>query len=395
MRIISAGSVVTSLDNSIGTVFFKGGIENIVILNGAQNQIVGNELDNILKAGGSVQGREGNDTLTGGSTNDQLSGDSGDDLLEGGAGADRLFGGVGSDTAVYFNSDAGVKVTLGGSAERGDAAGDKLTEIENLSGSNKGNDILNGDKLSNILNGYGGADILRGKAGDDNLFGGSGRDRLEGGAGKDTLLGGKGADTLIGGTGEDIASYATALSAVKINLSKAGSNTGDAKGDTYTSIEWFMGTSHSGDELIGSDNKEILSGLGGNDILRGLGGEDSLNGNAGKDTLYGGAGFDHFRFKELTDAGDKIMDFKSGGDNIVFDHIQFDGFDTFGTELTEVAFRISNTNKAADPSDRLIFRTTDTTLWYDSNGSVAGGDRFMVADLQKDAKLVFTDIFIV
>jgi len=65
-----------------------------------------------------------------------LHGNGGNDTLDGGAGGDTLIGGTGNDTASYALSGAGVTVNLGaGTGGGGDAAGDTLSEIENLIGS--------------------------------------------------------------------------------------------------------------------------------------------------------------------------------------------------------------------------------------------------------------------
>ena len=77
---------------------------------------------------------------------DELVGFDGDDVLEGGAGADVLWGGYGFDYASYKGSPAGVTVYLSSSygAERGDAQGDVLHEIEGVIGSAY-DDLLGGD----------------------------------------------------------------------------------------------------------------------------------------------------------------------------------------------------------------------------------------------------------
>ena len=86
--------------------------------------------------------------------------------------------GDGTDTVSYSGSSAGVTVNLlTGAGERGDAQGDRLSNIENLIGS-RYNDDLTGDTGNNVL---------RGGAGDDVLIGGAGADRLQGGTGQDTV----------------------------------------------------------------------------------------------------------------------------------------------------------------------------------------------------------------
>src|SRR6185369_2995826 len=98
-----------------------------------------------------------------------------------------------------------------------------------------------------------------------------------------TLIGGAGADSLDGGTGSDTASYATAAASVIASLLSPAGNTGDAAGDSYTSIENLTG-SNSSDTLTGDGNANTLSGLFGNDILIGGAGADSLDGGSGADT---------------------------------------------------------------------------------------------------------------
>ncbi|WP_316975793.1 hypothetical protein [Shumkonia mesophila] len=84
----------------------------------------------------TLDGEAGNDKLYGGAGDDTLVGGIGDDLLDGGAGADRLDGGTGTDTADYSASSAGVMIDLaGGIGSGGDAEGDTLTGIENVTGS--------------------------------------------------------------------------------------------------------------------------------------------------------------------------------------------------------------------------------------------------------------------
>lgn len=129
-----------------------------------------------------------------------------DDTLIGGAGADYLEGDAGTDTADYSASHAAVAVSLAtGTGQGGDAEGDTLFGIENLTGSAL-NDVLTGDANANTLTGGAGDDTLDGGDGTDLLIGGGGNDVLVGGAGRDTLKGGNGNDTLIGGNGTDVMS---------------------------------------------------------------------------------------------------------------------------------------------------------------------------------------------
>lgn len=267
--------------------------------------LIGSAQDDFLAGNDGLNGLDGgggNDTLIGLGGVDYLIGGAGNDLLNGGTGADWLFGDGGSDTASYLLlGSGGVTVSLANpGSNTGDAAGDRYFSIENLEGSS-GGDSLVGDSNANHLAGVGGSDTLIGAAGDD------------------TLDGGKRADTLDGGIGFDYASYASSnagLTAVLLT-GFTNLNTGQAAGDSYTSIEGVIGTSQN-DLLAGDNNANELIGGNGDDELIGLGGNDTLEGGAGNDTLNGGfpfnpSGFGNDRFVFSTgDGRDTIVGFGAG-----------------------------------------------------------------------------------
>jgi Ca2+-binding RTX toxin-like protein len=146
----------------------------------------------------TIRGSDNADVLDSRGGNDVLDGRGGNDVLRGGAGADNMNGNTGFDTASYYTSSAGVAVDLGqGSGSSGDAAGDVLTSIERVQGSNTGDDTLGGSFAFDVLEGHGGNDNIDGRAGADYLSGGAGDDTLKGGAGNDGLSGGNGTDTAI------------------------------------------------------------------------------------------------------------------------------------------------------------------------------------------------------
>jgi Ca2+-binding RTX toxin-like protein len=158
----------------------------------------------------------GDDFILGYNGSDIIHGLKGNDWLAGGAGGDVLDGGAGTDTAAYNGSPAGVFVVLAnngedGSGYGGDAQGDTLRLIENLTGSHYA-DTLAGNEDENLLVGLGGNDTLKGYGGSDNLHGGEGDDSLwgmddsdflGGDGGHDTLWGMEGADGLLGLSGDD------------------------------------------------------------------------------------------------------------------------------------------------------------------------------------------------
>ncbi|MGO1079696.1 beta strand repeat-containing protein [Inquilinus sp. CA228] len=144
--------------------------------------------DDVLAAGTTVDGISA-DTLSGEDGNDSLDGGVGDDVLRGGAGADALAGAAGTDTASYYSGTVGVVVSLAsGLGGGGEAQGDTLSGIENLSGS-QGSDSLYGDAGANVLQGWNGNDALFGRAGKDTLTGGAGGDRFTFTALSDSVVG--------------------------------------------------------------------------------------------------------------------------------------------------------------------------------------------------------------
>jgi Ca2+-binding RTX toxin-like protein len=233
----------------------------------------------------------GNDTMIGSPGADTILGFDGNDVLIGGAGSDILNGGNGTDTVTYAAAAAGLFAGLEDAQyNTGEAAGDTYQLIENLVGS-AFNDILYGDGNVN---------------------------RLSGGAGNDAFVGKEAGDTFDGGTGYDTVAYDAALG-VRADLLSPGTNTGQAAGDIYISIENLAGSSFD-DTLLGDNIANVLSGSyypsgptgndhlygrGGNDTLFGYDGNDTLDGGLGVDAMYGGTGNDSYYVES---ASDKVFD---------------------------------------------------------------------------------------
>jgi aryl-phospho-beta-D-glucosidase BglC (GH1 family) len=127
----------------------------------------------------TISGTEGNDSINAGaSTVDFVNAKGGNDTITGVGSKDYIDGGAGTDAVSYHWSGAYVNVDLARATQsNGDANGDVLVNIENITGSGH-NDFLRGDGLANVINGAGGEDVLSGGNGADTLTGGSGNDRF-------------------------------------------------------------------------------------------------------------------------------------------------------------------------------------------------------------------------
>jgi Ca2+-binding RTX toxin-like protein len=212
-----SGSGADFLDGGTGTNMasyqgsWEGVVVNLVSGEGSGGTAEGDTLVNIHKLSGSghadvllgddgynmLAGVGGDDSLIGGGGGDLLLGGSGNDTLKGGGGADTLNGESGIDTVSYFGSTTGVRIELlSGTGENGEAEGDVLSNIENVTGSSY-DDMLAADDGANVLFGMNGFDWLVGYGGNDVLHGGGGNDMLVGGTGKDLMYGDSGLDRFV------------------------------------------------------------------------------------------------------------------------------------------------------------------------------------------------------
>jgi len=117
-------------------------------------------------------------------------------VIYAGAGNNVIDGAAGNDTVSYYYSADKVNVSLSvvTAQDTFGSGSDTLIGIENLVGSNAGDDSLAGNNAANVLQGMGGNDALYGLGGNDTLYGGAGNDFIDGGAGADQMYGGLGSD---------------------------------------------------------------------------------------------------------------------------------------------------------------------------------------------------------
>ncbi|QNM95695.1 calcium-binding protein [Chitinimonas koreensis] len=219
----------------------------------------------------NIVGGAGNDSLIGNAADNSLAGGEGNDTLVGGGGSDLLAGGNGIDLASYRIETSAVQADLAnlGYQYIGVNAGwDQLSGIENLEGSQSGNDMLRGNAAANWLGGLGG------------------NDTLDGGAGLDTLAGGIGNDTyLVDRVDDVIEEVSTAADEIDTVLS---------------TVSWMLASTLENLTLVGigvidgtgNDRNNVLVGNAENNRLQGGNGDDRLQGGGGADTLDGGSGID-------------------------------------------------------------------------------------------------------
>ena len=384
-----------------------------------------------------ILGGAGNDSIHGGGTTAITDFDE----LRGGAGADTLtikgagvaLGGTGNDTlrfatsgkadldymeAAYWSAQQGIVANLTAAVRGGVAAGNATAGFavkdgeggtDRLFGVHRISDSAHGDTFfidTTYKNSYSEAEI--------------------------SLTGGNDYVKVIGAA-RVLVSYSTAEGAVLADL-RAGYATDRSEASLFIGYDRLIGVTNLrggkfGDLLTGSDGANQIRGrqgndtiyglagndklygdnrqndtMTGNDILDGGAGNDELGGGRGNDTLTGGVsadlligglGRDVFRFNvALTTANaDHILDFSVVDDTIQLDNAVMAALGGTGA-LAGAKFHKSTAGVAADAADRIIYDTDGGQLWYDANGSAAGG-RALIALLTTKPPLTAADFVVI
>ena len=365
-----------------------GTTENLVLnANGGDDTFTaGNGLAPLISL--TVNGGDGNDTLTGGDGNDVLNGGAGNDIINGGRGNDTALLGDGNDTFVWNPGDGSDTVEGQGGADTLQFNGANINENFTLS-ANGSRDRLTRD-VGNVTMDINGVEQVNIAA-----------------------LGGADAITLNDLTG-------TGVTGVNVDLAATpGSGSGDAQADKVivngTSRNDAIQVTGSGSSFNvtglpaavtvqgseGANDQLIVNALGGNDSITagilqagvvkltvdGGTGNDSITGSQGDDTLIGGDGNDVVNGGR----GSDVALLGSGNDMFVWN--PGDGSDTVegqgGTDALQ--FNGANVNENFDLSangSRTRLTRDVGAVTMDLNGieqvnlaALGGADKITVNDL--------------
>jgi Ca2+-binding RTX toxin-like protein len=386
-----------------------GTTESLVLHAGGGDDVItaGNGLSSLISL--TLDGGDGNDTITGGDGADQVIGGAGNDVIAGGRGNDTASLGDGDDTFVWNPGDGSDTVFGGAGSDTLDFNGANVAEKINISANGAGftftRDVANitmsvsqvetieftarggadlvtiGDltgtgvsKVNVDLSATGGGSPLGDGAADNVIVNGTGKNDALNITGAGTAVsvtglpaavninGAEGANdrlTVNGGVGNDTINAAT-LPAGIIGLTIDGG----AGNDTITG-------SQGADTLIGGDDNDSVIGGRGDDVAFLGAGDDSFSWNPGdgSDTIEGQAGVDALLFNgsnagenfDISANGGRVRLFRDVG-NVTMDlngmeHIQLatvGGADSItvndltGTGVTQVSVNLAASGGGGD-----------------------------------------------
>lgn len=253
--------------------------------------------DDTIFAGG------GDDRIYSGKGDDTVYGGDGDDYVRAGGGREAFYGGSRTDYIDYIDSSHGVRLNLETNEASGSwAANDTINGFDGAGGSRTGDDVIYGTGDNNLIKTHGGDDVVVAGDGEDVVRTGDGDDLIRAGTGDDAFYGGAGVDTL---------SYYSDSTGVDVSLISGKGRGGEAKGDTYSSIENVSGSATGGDRISGSDKANLIKTYGGNDTVYSGRGNDEIHLGSGDDIVVAGGGRESF----FGGSGDDLISYSrsSGG----------------------------------------------------------------------------------
>jgi Ca2+-binding RTX toxin-like protein len=227
-------------------------------------------------------------------------------------------------------------------------------------------------------------------------YGSAGSDALVGGSGDDILNGMAGADVLVGGGGNDTYYVDDANDRV------IETATGGIADEIYTTISYTLAAyverlTGSGSAAIGLTGNALSNRIKGNaaaNKINGGNGDDTLAGGAGNDRLTGGNGKDVFVFDTApAKSGNKdtIIDWSAKHDTIQLENAVFKALKKTGGLSKSYFVKAA---KALDGNDYVGYDGRTGNLWYDQNGSKAGG-QLVFANIGKHKSIAFNDFLVI
>ena len=139
----------------------------------------------------------------------------------------------------------------------------------------------------------------------------------------------------------------------------------------------------------GNELNNVLTGNKRSNELRAGAGDDIMDGGLGKDVLTGGDGQDIFQL--INRSKDTITDFSVVDDTIQLENSVFTKLTATGV-LNADNFKIGAA--ATDVNDYVIYNNDTGALFYDANGSGAGGAT-QIAVLGINLALTYADFFVI
>jgi Ca2+-binding RTX toxin-like protein len=450
-----AGDVVSELaSNGAGGVIDAGGTDTVQVTLSTSGSVyvLGQYLENLELLGTAAirgTGNSGANTITGNTAANVLDGAGGSDTLIGGQGSDTYVVDSALDVVIESGSastdidtvQSTIAYALGATIERLILSG---TSAINGTGNTLDN-RLTGNTAANVLNGAAGADTLIGGLGNDTYLVDNARDvisetstlpgeldtvrssvgyvlgsnvewlvltgsattsgtgnalanRLIGNTAANVLNGASGADTLVGGAGNDAYVVDSLLDRVLETSTLATEIDTVSSAVSFTlgsNLERLTLTGSAAINGSGNTLANLMTGNAAANALSGGAGNDILIGGAGNDVLTGGIGRDVFRFTVAPNAStnvDRIADFSVVDDTIQLENAVFAKLATTGT-LSAANFRSGVGAHALDSNDYVIYDSRTGKLYYDADGSGAGG-AVQIASLTGTPAITSSDIFI-
>lgn len=340
-------------------------VENV----GEGNDYVGVASDYTLAAGVEIERLEADNndiTLTGNEFVQTITGAVGHEILSGGGNGDTLIGLGGNDTYALGANTATIIEQVGqGTADLVTSTISRslapFANVENLTLVNVATAISGtGNTLANIITG--------------NSF----NNTLDGGALGDTMRGGGGNDTYVIDNALDIVDEqnnggAGTADLVKSSISFSLVNSARVLGVVENLTLNNVSTAITG---TGNNSNNVITGNNFNNVLSGGIGIDTLRGGLGNDTLNGGAGNDIFVFNTAPNAATNkdTIDFNNvagNNDSFQLDNAVFTKLGANGA-LNAAFFKVVGSG-ALDANDYIQYNKATGALFYDTNGSGAGG----------------------